>query len=112
MILNADLNAESLKISKDIYLRILGKAVAQTQNDIKDLESALPVSDIEKLQSISHRLKGDYDNMRVTVLSTIARELNLETKAGRDKQKMFELITQFKINFAQLELELAGLVKK
>ena len=51
MILNAQQNAESLKIPKDIYLRILGKAVAQTQNDIKDMESALPVNELPPIST-------------------------------------------------------------
>jgi len=111
VILNVEQNSESLKISKDIYLRILGKAVSQTKNDIKDMESALPVNDLEKLQAISHRWKGDYGNMRVMVLSAIAKQLNDEVKSGRDKEKMFEILTQFKNNFAQLEMELGGLIK-
>lgn len=109
MILDSEQNAQSLKIPKEIYLRILGKAVAQTQADIKDMEAALPVGDFEKIQSISHRLKGDYDNMRITTLSAIVKKLNEEVKAGRDKEKMSGLLAQFKNDFAQLETELANL---
>jgi HPt (histidine-containing phosphotransfer) domain-containing protein len=111
VILDPEQNAESLKIPKDIYLRILGKAVAQTQTDIKDLEMALPFSDFEKIQSISHRWKGDYDNMRITALAMVARQLNLEVKAGRDKDKIIALLTEFKDIFFQLQTELTNISK-
>lgn len=111
MILDPEQNAESLKIPKDIYLRILGKAIAQTQIDIKDLETALPFSDFEKIQSISHRWKGDYDNMRITALAIVARQLNLEVKAGRDKDKIIAFLTEFKDIFFQLQTELTNILK-
>jgi HPt (histidine-containing phosphotransfer) domain-containing protein len=111
MILNPQANADSLKIPKDIYLRILGKAVSQTQADIKDVETALPIGDFDKLQSISHRWKGDYDNMRITTLSMIAREMNQEVKNGRDKEKVMEFVSKFKDIFFQLENELTAALK-
>ena len=111
MILTAEENAESLKIPEDIYLRILGKAVTQTQTDIKDMEGALPFSDFEKIQSISHRWKGDYDNMRITSLAMLARQLNQEVKVGRDKEKIVAFFAQFKDMFFQLETELANILK-
>ncbi len=100
-----------MKIPKDIYLRILSKAVAQTQIDIREMETALPFLDLEKIQSISHRWKGDYDNMRITTLAMIARALNQEVKGGRDKEKIFTFLKQFKELFFQLETELAGFLK-
>ncbi len=111
MILTPDQNAETLKIPKHIYLRILGKAVLQTQTDMKDMHAALPFSNYDIIQSISHRWKGDYDNMRITSLSVIAKELNQEVKAGRDKDKIVQLISQFGEVFLQLEAELASYTK-
>lgn len=111
MILNPQQNADSLKIPKDIYLRILGKAVTQTLTDIKDMETALPVADFDKMQSITHRWKGDYDNMRITTLSMLAREMNQEIKNGKDKEKVAEILTKFKDIFFRLETELAEAVK-
>lgn len=111
MILTAQQNAESLKIPKDIYLRILTKAVEQTQKDIKAIEEALPFSDFEKIQSISHRWKGDYDNMRITSLAMVARTLNQEVKVSRDKEKIIAFLTQFKNMFFELETELNNILK-
>lgn len=111
MILDADYNAQSLKIPRDIYLRILSKAIAQTHTDIRDMETALPINDTEKLQAISHRWKGDYDNMRIIVLSSLAKQLNEEVKNSQDKEKMLTILTQFKQNFSQLEVEISKLVK-
>lgn len=112
MLINPEQNAESLKIPKAIYLRILSKAVSQTQVDIKDIETALPFADFDKIQSISHRWKGDYDNMRLPVVAAIARQLNLEVKSGRDKDKIITFLNQFKEIFLQIEAELSALTNK
>ncbi len=111
MLLNPEQNADSLKIPKDSYLRILGKAVSQTQVDIKEMEAALPFADFEKVQSISHRWKGDYDNMRITTLALLAKQLNQEVKTGRDKEKIIMALSQFKDIFFQLESELTDFLK-
>ncbi len=111
MILTVEQNAESLKIPKDIYLRILNRAVEQTQKDITDIEAALPFSDFDKIQSISHRWKGDYDNMRIASLAMVARTLNQEVKTNRDKEKIVGFLTQFKNMFFELETELKNILK-
>jgi HPt (histidine-containing phosphotransfer) domain-containing protein len=97
-----------LKIPKEAYIRILGKAVAQTQEDIHQLEAALPVGDFEKIQAIAHRLKGDYDNMRIPALSLIARQMNELAKTTRDKSAINDLLTKFKDLFLKLQKSLEG----
>ena len=92
---DVDKNCEQLKIGRDIYLRILNKAVQQTTSDIVELENALNGGDWEAVQTVSHRLKGDYDNMRITDLSSIARSMNVMVKSGHINQA--ELAGLFKI---------------
>ena len=96
-------NSASLKISKEIYLRILSKAIVQTEQDLKDLDAALPVSDFSKVQSIAHRLKGDYANMRVMPLSVIAKQINDIARTSQDKQQLNDLAYQFKDYFRNLK---------
>jgi len=96
-------NSASLKIGPDIYLRILSKAMGQTQKDIADLETALPVGDFANVQAIAHRLKGDYDNMRITVLSNIAKEMNEISKTSQDKDLLTKRLGDFKKHFTQLQ---------
>lgn len=67
---------EALKINKEIYLRILSKAIDQTKNDIEQLKQAHQSNDISTVQAIAHRLKGDYANLRIEKLSEIAARLN------------------------------------
>lgn len=96
-------NSASLKISQEIYLRILDKALTQTQTDLRDLESALAAADFAKVQSIAHRLKGDYANMRVTELSQAAKQMNDLAKTTQDKQQISSALQQFKNYFAGLQ---------
>lgn len=97
-------NCASLKISKEIYLRILGKAVQQTSQDLRDLNTALKADDKETIQRISHRLKGDYDNLRLSDMAQIARGMNEMIKADQyDKLSMSRSYQQFLTLFMQLQ---------
>ncbi len=86
LVINVDKNCEQLKIGRDIYLRILNKAVVQTTTDIAALGKALNGEDWDTVQKLSHRLKGDYDNMRITDLSSVARTMNVMVKSGNINQ--------------------------
>ncbi len=100
--IDVEQNSASLKIDKMIYLRILTKATKQTQQDILDFESALLSDDLDKIQAVSHRWKGDYDNMRVTQLSALAREMNEVARTNKDKKKITNVFGEFKNCFQQL----------
>ena len=100
--IDVEQNSASLSINKDIYLRILVKATAQTQQDIQDFEVALPSDDFVKMQAIAHRWKGDYDNMRITALSSLARQMNDIAKTTKDKGKLSEIFGEFKNCFHQV----------
>ncbi len=101
-------NAALLHIPPEIYLKILNKAIGQTQKDLADLESALPVGNFDVIQSISHRLKGDYDNLRITLVSDVARELNQVVKEKQDKDQLMALIARLQSNFAVLKQKLSA----
>lgn len=96
-------NSASLHIGEEIYLRIMGKALTQTTQDIVDLESAIPLDDFEKIRAIAHRLKGDYDNMRIPVLSAIAKDINEAAKASKDRDSLMKLVSEFSGLFEQLK---------
>lgn len=106
--IDLDQNSASLSIPKEIYLRILSKAVSQTKTDISEMEDALPVADFTKLQAISHRLKGDYGNMRLVGLSGLAKEMNDIAKSSQDKERFRNALNEFKNLFLQLEIFLKG----
>lgn len=103
LVMDITQNCASLHISEDIYIRILGKAVEQTKRDVADLESAIPVADFDKIRSIAHRLKGDYDNMRITSLSSIAKEINEIAKTSKDKDQLLQRLAEFNGLFEQLK---------
>jgi hypothetical protein len=100
-------NSASLQINKDVYVRILTRALEQTQQDIYDLSAALPIDDFEKFQAITHRLKGDYDNMRIASLSTLAKEMNNLVRTNPDKEKLSVLLDNFKECFIKLQEHIA-----
>ena len=92
-------NCESLSIDRNIYLRILDKAIQQTTLDIQQLRESLAQSDMEKIQSISHRLKGDYANLRIDDLSTIAKGINDISKSEKDPVRLEQLFQDLNKKF-------------
>lgn len=103
---DANVNCADLKISKEIYLRILGKAIVQTESDIESLRAALEKRDYDTIQTISHRLKGDYDNLRVTQLAQIARMMNNMMKAGeKDEARLKVLWEDIGACFSELKAQ-------
>ncbi|MCK5216056.1 MAG: Hpt domain-containing protein [Candidatus Omnitrophica bacterium] len=96
-------NCQSLSISLNIYLRIMNKAVEQTHNDFLELNAALKESDYEKMRYVSHRLKGDYDNLRITEIAAMAKEINDIAKTNQDKDKIEDLFLIIKIKFSEVE---------
>ena len=96
-------NSKDLKIGKDIYVRILSKAMDQTKQDIQELEAALPVENFDLIQAISHRWKGDYDNMRIVTLSSVAKEMNEIVRSSQDKERIVVLLDDFRSAFAKLQ---------
>jgi HPt (histidine-containing phosphotransfer) domain-containing protein len=102
-IFNVDDNCAALKINRAIYLRILGKAVEQTQKDLIEIDSALAQGKFDIVQALAHRFKGDYGNMRIASLSSIARELNELAKTTQDPAQAAMLLQTFKAHFQQLQ---------
>ena len=103
LIIDIAQNSASLHISEDIYVRILGKAVDQTKRDITELETAIPIDDFDRIRAIAHRLKGDYDNMRITALSSLAKEINEVAKTSKDREQLLRLLLEFNGLFEQLK---------
>lgn len=100
---NFDENCAALKISRDIYLRILAKAVEQTEKDLQDIATALPIDNFESVQAIAHRLKGDYGNLRIMTLSSVAKQLNDIAKTTKDKDQSILLLKALQDDFLQLQ---------
>lgn len=97
-----DDNSQALQIPPEIYRRILTKAVDQTRQDIPRVDAAFTAGDIDTIQTVSHRWKGDYDNLRITPLAQTARRINNEAKGGQDKGAMTTDYEQFKTLFNQM----------
>ena len=103
MSINIEKNCLNLNINKEIYLRILDKAITQTNDDIQMIDQAFTSHDVDKIQTISHRWKGDYDNLRIVELSNIAKELNLIARTNKDMTQMQKLYETFRANFVSLK---------
>ncbi len=82
MQIDFDLKSKELSITKEIYLRILKKAIAQASEDVETLQTAIHDNNAEQAQTISHRFKGDFANLRIDEISGPAKMINDIAKTG------------------------------
>ena len=102
-IFDLKLACDALNIPKPIYLRILAKAIPQTITDLGDLRAAFQKNDIITVAAIAHRLKGDYANLRIDVLSVLAKQLNELTKKDYTCEKALEIIQEIEKVFFEVK---------
>ncbi len=104
LIVDLDKNCAQLKIGKDIYLKILNKAITQSTGDMEELKRAVQETDLDTVQTLSHRLKGDYDNMRITEIAAVARTMNNLVKTGNvDQEELSRLFAELSEIFQELK---------
>jgi len=106
--LDVEKNSAELKIDQGIYLKIVGKAIEQTDGDLGDFEQGLSAGDVDVVQRLSHRWKGDFDNLRITDLSGIARQINDLVKETAKLEEITELYGSFKSAYEGLKTDLSG----
>jgi len=97
-----DKNSADLSISKDIYLRILDKGIAQTQLDMPQLDKFIEEENADEIKQITHRLKGDFYNMRIDPLSSLAKQMEDIAKSHMNKDELKILLNDFKNLLEQL----------
>jgi len=101
-------NSADLKIDQGIYLKIVGKAIEQTDEDLGDFEEGLTAGDVDVVQRLSHRWKGDFDNLRITDLSGIAKQINDLVKETAKLEEIKGLYGSFKTAYEGLKNDLNG----
>jgi len=102
-------NAAQLKIDPAVYLRILKLALAQTDSDLSTVARALEQNDQAVIQTISHRWKGDFANLRLDSLSATAQQINAHAKAGADLILIKAIYERFLLEFQELKNQVAGI---
>ncbi len=107
--INADLACQELKIPKEIYLKILGRAIEQTTTDLSGLVEAFQSGSVERLQALSHKIKGDYANLRVKPISETAKQLNDLCREAYDQVKAEPLVETLQQQFQTLKENLQQL---
>ena len=103
MVINKTDISEKLRIPQQVYERIVRNSFEPTQQDMKDIDGALAKEDYETVHRIAHRLKGTYGNLRLTILSAIAQEMNDISKSNPNKERIVQLLNQFRVNFEQMK---------
>ncbi|MFP4472593.1 MAG: hypothetical protein ACLFPX_01810 [Candidatus Omnitrophota bacterium] len=83
-------SSSALKIPPAIYKRILEKAIKQTEEDLFHLKEAGRTQDEEVIGRISHRLKGDFANLRIPQLSDKFRVINFMIKQDEYDPSVFQ----------------------
>ncbi len=95
--------SEKLRIPQQVYERIVRNSFEPTYQDMKEIEGALVKEDYETVHRIAHRLKGTCGNLRLTILFAIAQEMNDIAKSNPNKERIVQLLNQFRVNFEQMK---------
>ncbi len=101
--IDADLACQELKIPKNIYLKILGRAIEQSGTDLNGLVEAFQTNAVERVQALSHKIKGDYGNLRVKPISETAKQLNDLARDAYDTTKAEPLVETLQQQFQTLK---------
>ena len=101
--LDVDAISAELQIGRDVYIRIVTKAIPQTEQDLADLEASLSAGDYIRIAAIAHRLKGTFDNMRITAIAMLARRMNDSAKTSSGSDDIALLLNQCKGYFEKLK---------
>ena len=103
--INIDLESicTDLCITKEIYIRIITKAFDQTDDDIQSISNALANNDFETISAATHRLKGDYNNMRLSELALIAKKIEEISKNNKNIEEIGLLLEEFKVLYNKIK---------
>jgi HPt (histidine-containing phosphotransfer) domain-containing protein len=87
--------SQELSLDEETYVSFLNTLFTEGSEDIQKFSEAVESEDFETIQALSHRLKGEYGNIRLNVLAEPAVEIHNLTLNGGS-------IEQIRTSFAQL----------
>lgn len=102
-------NSEILHIPEDTYKKILLTSLDQTESDVKNMEEALREKDYPEIQSLAHRVKGVYANLRLTDISEAAAQMERAAKEEGSWATIEEAFRCLSNNFQGLKDSLMAL---
>ncbi|MBL8014513.1 MAG: Hpt domain-containing protein [Candidatus Omnitrophica bacterium] len=98
---------KEMGLGKEVFFKLLATAIADMQKDIDLLRAALDAGDLERIQQISHRIKGTSSNFRLTEITVPATELNDSSKKGADASLYKSFLHSIESSFAAYQQGLA-----
>ena len=105
--LAAEKFANEMGLGKEVYLKLLVTAMTDLQKDVDLLRAAIAEGNLERVQQISHRIKGTSSNFRLTDIMVPAAELNDRSKKGTDPSSYPALMASIESAYAVYQQGLA-----
>ena len=96
-------NSRLLQIPLEVYSKILKTSLIQAEADIKGIEEGLAVKDFVKIQKLSHRIKGAYQNLRFKALGEACLKIENIAKEQGDVALMSKLHEKVKQMVASIK---------
>ncbi|MBF0503588.1 MAG: Hpt domain-containing protein [Candidatus Omnitrophica bacterium] len=100
-------NSKALQLPVLIYLRIASSAIKEAEADIANLEKAIAGNDFTSIDQASHQIKGVFANLRLTVISEPATDINNWARQQANIDQMKEALTGLKTAYEKLKVEFA-----
>ncbi len=77
----------------DFLYKMIGIFAEQTPATLHDMQTALAAAQWEKLSKLAHRIKPGIDNMGITALTTVIRDIEARAKAASpDAQRLADML--------------------
>lgn len=94
---------EQLGLSQEEADLFIGELVTQIEEELPNLDAALAAKDLEKLEKVSHMLKGSATSLGEGGVADILVELNTYCKDGSDMEVIEEHLKNLHYYFAKLK---------
>jgi HPt (histidine-containing phosphotransfer) domain-containing protein len=91
----------------DIFMEMLESSIDPTRQDLAVLQSAILDQNWESIQTVSHRLKGVFGNLRLDDLGGAAGRMNHLAKNKEGHEEIKKIFADFQKQFSLLCAALA-----
>lgn len=99
---------EQLGLSQEEADMFIGELVTQIEEEIPNLDAALAANDVEKLEKVSHMLKGSATSLGEGGVADVLVDFNTYCKSGSDRAVLETHINNLRYYFEKLKAKFAA----
>jgi len=107
MLINREKAFRELDMPEDLFNELLDMFVEQTEPALKILEAVTENTDYEEIRKTAHLIQGSAGNLRIEVIQSIAKEIEIGATQKQDIKIIKDNIGKLKVTFEEVKKEVA-----